>query len=158
MPAKRIDPRLIKLHQSHSVEDVARILGRHKHTVRNWIKDGLPTVDGNRPVLIHGHDLHAYLKIRRKAGKRPCPPRTIYCFKCRQPRAPAFDMIEFTFKNATTGSLTALCETCETVMHRAASFASLPSIMPNLEVQIRGAGARIAERTTPSLNCDKRKD
>lgn len=158
MPACRINPRLIKLNRSYSVEEAARVLGKHKHTVRNWIKDGLPTVDDTRPVLIHGHELRGYLLGKHKAAKRPCKPGTIYCFKCRQPRAPAFGMVEFTPRSAATGNLTALCSTCSTVMNRAARLALLAAIMPDLDVQIRVASGRLIERTPPSLNCDKRKD
>ncbi len=158
MPAKRIDPRAIKLHRPYSVEAAALALGAHKHTIRNWIKQGLPTVDNSRPVLMHGHELRAFIQGKRKAAKRPCPPGTIYCFKCRQPRSPASGMIEYTPRNATTGNLTALCDECGTLMNRSASLASLGAIMPKLEIQIREAGARLIERKQPSLHCDKQKD
>ena len=157
MPRNRIDPRRIRLHQAYSVEEAARALGRHKHTVRNWIEAGLPTVDGSRPVLMHGHELRAFLEVRRKAVKRPCPPGTIYCFKCREPRAPASNMVEFTPRNGTTGNLVALCEMCGTIMHRSARLASLAAIMPKIRVEIREGGARLLERTHPPLSCDKRK-
>ena len=158
MPARRINPRLIRLHRPYSVEDVVRALGVHKQSVRNWIRDGLPIVDRTRPVLMHGHELRAYLDGKRKAARRPCPPGTIYCFKCRLPRVPAMGMVEFTLRNAATGNLSALCGTCSTVMNRATRLASLATIMPNLDVQIREAGPRIIERTSPSLNCHKHKD
>ena len=143
MAAKRINPRLIKLNRSYSVEEAARALGKHKHTVRNWIRDGLPTVDHTRPRLVHGHELRAYLEGKRKAAKRPCLPGTLYCLKCRQPRPPASRMVEFTPRNAATGNLTAPCNTCGTVMNRSARLASLAAIMPDVGVQIREAGARL---------------
>lgn len=157
MPVKRIDPRRIRLHQAYSVEEAARALGKHKHTVRNWIEAGLPTVDGSRPVLLHGHELRAFLEVRRNETKRPCPPGTIYCFKCREARAPAANMVEFNPRNATTGNLVALCERCGTVMHRSARLASLAAIMPNIDVEIREVGARLLERTYTSLNCNQHK-
>ena len=157
MPRKRTDPRRIRLHQAYSVEEAARALGKHKHTVRNWIDAGLPTVDGCRPVLMHGHELRAFLEVRRKALKRPCRPGTIYCFKCRQPRAPASGMVEFTPRNDTTGDLVALCERCGTMMHRIARLTSLASIMPRIGVEMREVGARLIERTSTPLNCDERK-
>jgi excisionase family DNA binding protein len=92
MSGKRINPRLAKLHRSYSAEEAARTLGVHKGTVRNWIKAGLPTVDKTRPVLILGSQLRDWLEQRRKAGKRPCPPGKLYCFKCREPRSPALGM------------------------------------------------------------------
>lgn len=101
MPGRRINPRLIKLHRSYSAEEAARALGAHKNSVRGWIKKGLPVVDHSLPVLILGHELHTYLEGKRKAAKRPCPPGTLYCFKCRQPRPPAMGMVEATCQNAT---------------------------------------------------------
>jgi len=158
MPARRINSRLIKLHRSYSVEEAARALGAHKNSVRGWIKDGLPTIDRSRPSLILGQDLRAYLESKRKAAKRPCPPGTLYCFKCRQPRAPAMGMVEATSQNATTGNLSAICEVCNTMMHRRTRLAAIAVIMPNLDVQIREASPRLLERTSPSLNCDKQED
>ena len=158
MSARRINPRLIKLHRPYSVEEVARTLGVHKNSVRGWIKDGLATVDRSRPMLILGHELRAYLESKRKSAKRPCPPGTLYCFKCRRPRAPAMGMVEATCQNATTGNLSALCEKCGTMMHRRARSDAISTIMPNLDVQIREAEPRIYERPAPSLNCDNRKD
>jgi len=146
MPRKRNDPRRIRLHQAYSVAEAARALGKHKHTIRNWIEAGLQTVDGTRPVLVHGDELRAFLEARRKVVKRPCSPGTIYCFKCRQPRSPALSIVEFTPRNPTTGNLVSLCETCGTVMHRSARLASLAAIMPGTRVEIREAGARLVER------------
>jgi hypothetical protein len=158
MPARRINPRLIKLHRPYSVEEAARALGAHKNSVRGWIKGGLPVVDRSRPVLILGNELRAYLEGKRKAAKRPCPPGTLFCFKCRQPRAPALGMIEATRQNATCANLRALCEACGTMMHRRARLAAIAAIMPDLDVQIREASASISESTPPSLNCDNLKD
>lgn len=157
MRRQRLNPRCIRLHQAYSVEEAARALGKHKHTIRNWIEAGLPTVDGARPLLVHGDELRAFLEARRKVVKRPCPTGTIYCFKCRQPREPASGMVEFTPRNPVTGNLVALCETCGTVMHRSARLASLAVIMPGIRVEIREARPRLLERPLPPLNCDERK-
>lgn len=153
MRRQRLNPRCIRLHQAYSVEEAARALGKHKHTIRNWIEAGLPTVDGTRPLLVHGDELRAFLEARRKVVKRPCPPGTIYCFKCRQPREPASGMVEFTPRNPVTGNLVALCETCGTVMHRSARLASLAVIMPGIRVEIRveirEAGSRLVAPLNP---------
>lgn len=158
MPARRINPRLIKLHRPYSVEEASRALSAHKNTVRSWIKDGLPTVDRSRPVLILGHELRAYLEGKRKSAKRPCPPGTLYCLKCRLPRAPALSMVEATRQNATTANLSALCDDCGTMMYRRTRLDAIGAIMPNLDVQVREGRPRICERPEPSLNCDIRKD
>lgn len=155
MPAKRINARLAKLHRSYDVVELASAIGVHKHTVRSWIKVGLPTVDSTRPVLILGSDFQEWWSARRKAAKRPLRPGQLYCFKCREPKAPALGMVEYAATNADTGNLKALCETCGTMMHRRARLASLAAIMPDFDVQITEAPSRIIERVHSSLNTDK---
>jgi hypothetical protein len=89
MLARRINPRLIRLHRSYSIEDAAFSLGVHKNSVRGWIRNGLPVMDRTRPLLMHGDELRAYLEAKRKAAQCPCTPGTLYCLKCRKPRGPA---------------------------------------------------------------------
>ena len=158
MSGKRANPRRAKLHRSYSVEEAARVLGVHKGTVRNWIKKGLPTVERTRPILMVGSELRTWLENPRKAAKRPCKPGTIYCFKCDAPRAPALGMAEYIPMNAKSGNLKAMCEQCETFMHRRTAIATIEAVMPNMDVQIREAPASIIELAEPSLNCDKTKD
>ena len=153
-PRKRANPRLIKLHRPYSIDEAARTLGTHKNTVRSWIKDGLQIADCKRPTLILGHDLRRYLENKRKAAKRPCAPGEFYCFKCRQPMRPALAMVECRPRNGVSGDL----KGCGGWMHRAARLAAISAIMPNIDVQIVEAEARIRERTNPSLNCDIQED
>ena len=155
MATRRVNPRAVKLNRSHSVTDLAACLGVHKNTVRNWQRVGLQPVDKRRPVLFHGSTVRAFLSARNASRKRPCPPGTLYCFKCREPRPPACGMVEYTPRNGVSGNLTALCEACETVMNRSAGLVSIAAIMPKLEVQIRQAVMRITEHTSTTLDCDK---
>ena len=57
--------RLVKIHRNYTVDDVSRLLGVHKNTVRAWIKAGLPVMDEKRPLLILGYVLRDFLKSRR---------------------------------------------------------------------------------------------
>ncbi|MEP0189656.1 MAG: helix-turn-helix domain-containing protein [Erythrobacter sp.] len=152
---KRINPRLAKLHRSFAVNELADLLGVHKHTVRGWIKKGLPVINDAKPTLIHGSEFQEWWAKQRKAAKHPCQPGQMYCFKCREPKAPALGMVEYAATNAATGNLQALCEACETMMHQRARLANLATRMPGLDVQITQAPSRIVERTHPSSNCDK---
>jgi len=152
---KRINPRLAKKHRSYSVQELADKLGVHKHTVRGWLKKGLPAIYGAKPTLILGSEFQEWWGKQRKAAKRPCKPGQMYCFKCREPKRPALGMVEYTATNAATGNLKAICETCETMMHQRARLANLAAKMPDMEVQITQAPSRIVERTHPSSNCDK---
>ena len=158
MTGRRANPRLIKMHRSYSVEEAALKLGVHKNSIRGWIKAGLPILDNSRLIIILGGELKAWLDKKRKAAKRPCPPGTFYCFKCRTPKAPALGMVEYKPMNKTTGNLIALCTDCGTMMHRRARQEAIEAIMPNLAIQITEAKPSIIERTPPPLNCNKMKD
>jgi hypothetical protein len=151
---KRINPRLAKLHRSYTAFELADLLGVHKNSVRLWIKQGLPAVDGARPTLICGSDFQAWWAKRRKDAKRPCQPGQMFCFKCREPNAPALGMIEYAATNATTGNLKAMCESCGTMMHRRTRLADLAARMPGLDVQRTLAPSSIAALPQPSPNCD----
>jgi hypothetical protein len=154
----RLNPRLAKLHRSYTVEEVARLYGTHRNTVRAWCKAGLPVLDDHRPALIQGHALRACLQDRRARAKRPCAPGTLYCCKCRAPRAPVAGSGVFEAHTARTGTLRALCGVCGTRMFRRARQADLRTIMPQIAVRIVEAPLHIAERAFPSPNCDERQD
>lgn len=158
MPGKRANPRAIKLHRTYSVEEAADALAVHKNSVRGWRKDGLTAIDNGHPILFQGSVLRAFLEQRNASRKRPCQPGTIYCFRCREPRAPALGMVDWTPINARTGNLKALCGVCETVMHRRARRDALTTIMPGLKVQIAEGPSRLKGEPIPSLNCDMTKE
>lgn len=158
MPARRANPYRVKLHRDYAVQELAECLGVHKNTVRHWQDDGLKAIDGKRPTMFNGKATRAFLLARQTSRKRPCSPGTFYCLKCGESRAPALGMVEFIPGKGTTGNLTALCETCGTVMNRRANEAKIAEIMPRLVVQIRQAPSRLIERAPPSLNCDNLKD
>src|SRR5918997_1699111 len=120
MARTRINPLLVKLHRSYTVEETSRLLNVHRNTVRAWLKSGLPVIDTSRPALIQGKVLRAFLESRRVRAKCPCPPGTLYCLKCRAPRLPALGMVDFIPREAGAGNLQALCEPCGTGMHRRA--------------------------------------
>ncbi|MDF2971083.1 MAG: hypothetical protein K0R61_1533 [Microvirga sp.] len=154
MAHTRLNPRRAKLHRSYTVAETARLFGVHRNTVRAWLKQGLSTIDSNRPLLIRGEALRTFLEARRAAAKRPCPPGTLYCFKCRASRPPGPGAVDFLARRAGAGNLRAPCATCGTAMHRRARCSAIPAILPGLEVLIVEAPPRLEGTTVPSLNCD----
>lgn len=152
---KRINPRLAKKNRDYTVSELAVRLDLHKGTVRHWLAKGLPAIDGTKPALINGGAFQDWWGKQRKAAKRPCQPGQMFCFKCREPKAPALGMVEYAATNAAAGNLKALCETCETEMHRSARLVDIRTKMPGLDVQIRQAPSSLSVRPNPSLNCDK---
>jgi hypothetical protein len=154
MRKRRPNYRLVKIHRNYMVEEVARLLGTHKNTVRAWVKAGLPTCDGKRPILILGRDLAAYLQARRTRNKRRCQPGEIYCVRCRAPKKPAGDMAEYQPITATLGNLIGICPDCNGMIYRRASRAKLPEIQGNLDITLAEAQRRVSETDPPSLNSD----
>lgn len=154
MAARRIDPRVIKLNRTYDVAELAARIGVHRNTVRFWQREGLKPLDGSRPILFHGSIVRDFLGTRNRRRKSPCPPGTLYCFKCRLPRPPALGMVDYVPITAIGGNVRAICETCETVMYRRARRASLAVVMPGCDVQMVQASPRLKGRARPSLSCD----
>ena len=108
MPARRVNPNLVKLHRSYSVDELARCCDVHKNTVRHWQAKGLEPIDKARPILFQGRAVRAFLSERNARRKRPCPAGTFYCFRCRTPRPPALGMVDFVPIRPGSGNLRAL--------------------------------------------------
>ena len=145
---------LVKIHRSYTVEDVARLLGKHKNTVRAWVKAGLPTCDSKRPTLILGRELRAFLQERRTKNKRPCKPGEIYCVRCHAPKRPALEMADYQPTTATLGNLIGICPDCGGMIFRRASRAKLLQIQGNLDITFTKTKRRVSETDSPIVNSD----
>ena len=156
MRKRHPNPRLAKIHRNYTVDEVATLFGIHKNTVREWVKRGLPTNDGKRPILILGRDLVTFLTARRAKNKRTCQPGEIYCVRCRAPRAPAGDMVDYVPVTPTLGNLMAICSACETMIYRRVSLAKLDLVRGNLEIALPQALEHIGESAQPIVNSDLR--
>ena len=109
---RRNNPNRIKIHRSYTVIEVSEALGVHPKTVRNWIRVGLPVVDEKRPLLICGVDLKIYLKQKRKTYMHRCEVNEMYCFKCKHPKKPSIESLQFIAKPAGMAQMTGRCGEC----------------------------------------------
>lgn len=148
--------RHVKIHRSYSVEEVADLFGIHKNTVRNWQKNGLATIDDQRPMLFKGDVLAAYLKSIRAKNKRPCKPGEIYCIRCREPKKPALEMAEYQPLTAKVGNLRAICPTCESIMNRCIGLSKLEQFRLQMDITLPQALQHIVDNSQPTVNSDLR--
>ncbi len=152
MRKRRPNHRLVKINRNYTVEEAARLLGTHKNTVRAWVRAGLTTCDSNRPTLILGRDLRAYLQARRTKNKQPCKPGEIYCVRCRAPKRPAGDMADYTPITETFGNLEGICPDCGGMIFQRASRAKLAEIRGKLDITLAEAQRQVNESEQPIVN------
>ena len=149
--------RLVKIHRSYTVEEIANLLKKHKNTVRIWIKDGLTPIDNKRPMLILGSDLIEFLKVHREKNKQRCKPGQLYCVRCRVPRFPAGDMADYVPVTEKFGNLIAICPDCDSIMNRRVSLARIWEVCANLDVTFpKDLRHIVKKRTKSSVDSDLR--
>ncbi|NTV13946.1 MAG: helix-turn-helix domain-containing protein [Desulfobulbaceae bacterium] len=146
--------RLVKIHRNYTVEDITKLFGSHKNTVRDWVKGGLAVIDDKRPMLILGRDLVEFLKARRGKNKRPCKPGQLYCLRCRAPQYPAGEMAEYKVVTEKFGNLIAICPACNTIMNQRVSLAKIGLIGGKIDISFPEALRHLIEITKPTLNSD----
>jgi hypothetical protein len=128
MKKRRYNSSLAKTHFNYTVEEVASLYGVFKGTVRAWIKDGLPVLDDKRPMLILGSDLAVFHQARRTISKKKCKPGELYCFRCRTPKMPDGDMVEYQIVTEKIWNLVAICPDCCTIMNQRVNLAKLEQV------------------------------
>lgn len=122
---KNPDRRRIRVTRTYSVPEVAALLELHVRTVRRWLKNGLASIDGQSPTLIHGAELRRYLEVRAKGRKHKCGPDEMYCLSCRAPRLPILGSVHIADLKEKTVRLIGACCSCGGKICRAGSTARL---------------------------------
>lgn len=145
MAKRKIDPRRIKTHRSYTISEAAKLLGVHKNTVETWLRVGLPHIRAPRPILILGHDLKHFLSDRRQKARKPCPTGHLFCLKCRAPRRPAGQMLDYEPITRSSGNLKGICEACETLIYRRVSMTKIEATAPDCDVSFCQPQRRLTE-------------
>ena len=140
MGTRHPNPGLVKINYSYRVDEIARRCDVCRATVRAWLKQGLPTIDDLRPVMVRGVDLRAFLIRRRRQAKTTCPPGHLYCLKCRAPRMPAEKMADYIPQRNGAGNLAGICPVCERWMYRRVGLVQLEAWHALLNITIRRPG------------------
>jgi hypothetical protein len=147
----------IKTGISYDVAEIAKLFALHRNTIRQWLREGLETIDDRRPLLIHGAVLKAFLAARQRARKQVCGLGEVFCFKCRAPRTPYGGMADVAKHTAKIAKLGAICSICETEMHRTIRRADLGKLALVLNLKSM-ASERLKDRLEANANCDSERD
>jgi hypothetical protein len=121
------DLRRIRVTTTYSVPEIAALFSVHRNTVFRWIKYGMTPLDDSRPVLVHGSEIHRYLKQRRLRRKSTCAHNEMLCFRCRAPRRALADTVVISQQSAQTVTFKGVCSTCGCTMFRAGAAKNLHS-------------------------------
>jgi hypothetical protein len=151
---KRLDWRRVKIHRNYDAADIFRDFGVSRNAVWNWRKSGLRPIEGIWPMLFLGAELRRFLAERRAKPRRTTPAGHIMCMRCREPRRPAGDMVDYLPGNATSGNLKAMCTDCGAWMHRRVRLRDLERVMPGIDVKVRPADGRLRQTPRSSVNHD----
>lgn len=123
----------IKAGVSYDTAEVARLIGVHRNTVRQWLKGGLRVIDAHRPLLIHGRALKDFLAEKQEARRQTCAIDELFCFRCRAPRRPWGGLADVVLATDKIARATALCIVCETTMHRTLRCVDVPIFKERIE-------------------------
>ena len=152
------NPRLAKIHRNYSVEELAHLFGVHKNTVRNWLTQGLESIDDQRPTLVRGEELRRFLSARRARKKQACGPGRIYCLPCHEPKVPAGKMADCIQTSPTVATLQGICPDCNRLIYRRMNPQKLAAVRGDLDVRATQAEVRIRDAADPNVNCDSSLD
>ena len=93
-------------------------------------------MDNERPHLIRGDDLRAYIKSNRKTRRTKTQIDTFHCVCCRKERHAAGNMADCVIIGK-RARLTLLCEACGTVVIKPVALALVPEIARKLDLTIK---------------------
>lgn len=147
----------IRTTATYSVVEIRKLLQVHENTVRGWIRDGLPVLDGPYPAVIHGRALRGFLRALKDRQKRTCAANEFYCFSCHEPRTPAVGSVQFVPRNSKQLMITAVCSECGTALNRVGSVRRLAEYEAAFAQPEQG-GDTLNEREQPPSHCDSRKE
>ncbi|MBO6540322.1 MAG: hypothetical protein JJ969_13115 [Rhizobiaceae bacterium] len=125
---RKPDFRRIRPSQTYSIAELADAIGRNPATVRSWLRQGMPTIDGLKPRVIDGAIAKAWLRRRWANRKTPTGPDEAHCLRCRKSRR--FAEGSQSLKQTTTKVLTIAgrCAVCGCRMNKFASAKSVAII------------------------------
>ena len=125
---KRIYPlNRIKQWYCYDVEELCTMHKVHAQTVRQWVKNGLLTIDRRKPTLIYGADLKAFLGKLNKAQKCQTAFDQMFCLKCRDAK-PFYRQRIYLEQARQYVRAKALCRSCRSIMNKTYKMDDIPKL------------------------------
>lgn len=116
--AKRVSTRKIKKHRLYGYDEAGDALGVTPHTVRSWRPLGLEVMAATIPHYILGAELIRYIEDKHAKQSVKMALDQMYCLKCKAPRKPLWEMVDYIPSSDARGRLVGLCEACEGGLQR----------------------------------------
>ena len=96
--------RLIRSKRSYATRELAEVLRVTPSTVLRWQKQGLEPIDREAHVFLFlGQTAKEFLRHKLARRKHPLKPDESFCPRCRRPRLPESQSVEFTFTGKKIG-------------------------------------------------------
>lgn len=144
--ARRNNTRIIRLNYSYTLQEISTLFGVHIRTVRAWIKEGLPHIEGLYPYLVKGRDLKEFLIKRQLKQKVKLEAGQFYCMKCKTARTAQNNQVRLAYSGKTIGKgikdfiIQGICESCGTKLNHISNENKLVEVKQLFEiVEIIGA-------------------
>ena len=153
---RNFDLRRIKRDMSYSPLEISDVLGVHKNTIHHWLKEGLPKLDNQKPYLIHGHELYAFLQQRKQIKRKKCQANEIYCVKCKLPREVWENVVDLIIYNDKQLMIQGLCAICANKVNKLGTTKQINNYKKQFVVQEQRQ-LRIDDTSKPSSICDKKR-
>lgn len=125
---RKPDLRRIRTSKTYTLPEIAKTLDRNIATIRSWVRQDLPLLSKQKPLLVLGSDLKRWPAATWKAKARKCQSDELFCFKCRVPRKPKLASVEILPRNEKTVAIKGRCEVCGTRMNQTGSAAKIDEI------------------------------
>jgi len=118
--AKKYNTRIIKLYYAYLLIEIAKLYKVHIRTVRAWIKEGLPIVEGIYPYLVIGSNIKEFLEAKKSKRKVKLQAGQFYCTKCKTATNALNNQVKLVYSGKTIGkgikdfTIKGICEICGT--------------------------------------------
>lgn len=144
--ARRYNTRIIRLNYSYTLQEISNLYGNHIRTVRAWIKEGLPNIEGLYPYLVKGRELKEFLSKRQLKQKVKLEAGQFYCTRCKTARNAQNNQVKLVYSGKTIGkgikdfTIQGICEICWTKINRFSNENKLEEIKQTFDItEITGA-------------------